>query len=412
MWKNEVMNTLTLSHLQEHLTALPSWEQHFDTLAHRIGKHFTRSDARQQARNYLQGLLSPVQRKNGWQLAEYLGHHNPYRVQHLLDRAVWDAEAVRDDLTRYIVENLADPAGVLVVDESGFLKKGDKSVGVQRQYSGTAGRVENAQVGVFLAYATQKGHTFLDRALYLPQDWAHDPARREQAKVPEEVSFATKPYLAQQMLARALEAGVPAAFVTADSVYGSDFKLRAFLEARPQAYVLAVACDEKLSWEQGRIRAQTLAARLPASRWQTMSAGEGAQGPRLYDWASLRLDAPQQAGFCRWLLVRRSLSEPTEMAYYLVFAPTATPLATMVAVAGTRWSIEVGLEAAKGEVGLDEYEVRSFHGWYRHMTLSLLAHAFLSVMRAEQIAPTPKRGRTAPGNCLREFKQSRGLCCP
>jgi SRSO17 transposase len=406
------MNTLTLSHLHAQLPALPCWEQHFDTLAHRIGKHFTRSDARQQARHYLQGLLSPVQRKNGWQLAEYLGHSNPYRVQHLLDRAVWDAEAVRDDLLRYVVEHLGDPGGVLIIDETGFLKKGDKSVGVQRQYSGTAGRVENCQVGVFLAYATQKGHTFLDRALYLPQDWAHDPARREQAKVPEEVSFATKPYLAQQMLAGAFAAGVPCAWVTGDSVYGSDRKLRAFLEARKQAYVLAVACDEKLAWEQGRIRAKTLAQRLPASRWQTLSAGEGEKGPRLYDWACLLLDAPEQTGFCRWLLVRKSLSEPSERAYYVVFASADTPLATMVAVAGTRWSIEVGLEAAKGEVGLDEYEVRSFHGWYRHITLSLLAHAFLAVMRAKQIEPDAKGGKTAPGNCLRHFKQSRGLCCP
>jgi len=411
MWKNRVMNTLTLSHLQEQLAALPVWEQHFDILTHRIGRHFSRRDARQQAHNYLQGLLSPVQRKNGWQLAEYLGHHNPYRVQHLLDRAVWDAEALRDDLVRYVVENLADPGGVLIIDESGFLKKGDKSVGVKRQYSGTAGRVENCQVGVFLAYATPKGHTFLDRALYLPEEWVHDPARREQAKVPEEVSFATKPQLAKQMLVRAWEAGVPAALVTGDSVYGSDLKLRTWLEGRPQAYVLGVACDEKLGWEQGRIRAQTLAQRLPASGWQTLSAGEGAKGLRLYDWACLLLDAPEQAGFCRWLLVRRSLSEPTERAYYLVFAPADTPLTTMVAVAGTRWSIEVGLEAAKGEVGLDEYEVRSFHGWYRHITLSLLAHAFLAVMRAEQIEPTAKGGRTAPGNCLRKFKQSRGLYC-
>jgi SRSO17 transposase len=405
------MTTLTLSHLQEHLPVLPTWEPHFDILTHRIGKHFTRSDARQQAKNYLQGLLSPVERKNGWQLAEYLGHANPYRVQHLLDRAVWDAEAVRADLVRYVVENLGDPGGVLIIDESGFLKKGDKSVGVKRQYSGTAGRVENCQVGVFLAYATPTGHTFLDRALYLPEEWANDPVRREQAKVPDAVCFATKPHLAQQMLSRAFAAGVPAAWVSGDSVYGSDLKLRAFLEARQHAYVLAIACDEKLGWEQGRIRAQTLAERLPASRWQTLSAGAGEKGPRLYDWACLGLDAPEQAGFCRWLLARKSLSDPNERAYYLVFAPADTTLPTMVAVAGTRWSIEVGLEAAKGEVGLDEYEVRSFHGWYRHITLSLVAHAFLSVMRQKQIAPEAKGGRTTPGNCLRIFKQSRGLCC-
>jgi SRSO17 transposase len=325
---------------------------------------------------------------------------------------VWDAEALRDDLTRYVVENLGEAGGVLIIDETGFLKKGDKSVGVKRQYSGTAGGVENCQVGVFLAYATQKGHTFLDRALYLPEEWADDAARREIAKVPEEIAFATKPYLAQQMLARAFAAGVPAAWVTADSVYGGDLSLRAFLEERRQAYVLALACDERLDWEQGRIRAQTLADRLPASRWQTLSAGAGEKGPRLYDWACLLLDAPKQAGFGRWLLVRRSLSDPSERAYYLVFAPAETPLQTKVKVAGTRWCIEVGLEAAKGEVGLDAYEVRSFHGWYRHITLSLLAHAFLSVMRAQQSEPTTKGGKTIPRNSLREFKQSRGLGCP
>lgn len=406
------MNTLTLSHLHEQLPALPSWEPHFDALAQRLGTHFTRSDARQQAKNYLQGLRSPVERKNGWQLAECLGHQNPYRIQHLLDRAVWDADALRDDLTRYVVANLGEAEGVLIIDETGFLKKGDKSVGVKRQYCGTAGRVENCQVGVFLCYATKKGHTFLDRALYLPEEWAQDAARREQAKVLEEIAFATKPQLAQQMLSRAFAAGVPATWVTGDSVYGGDLNLRAFLEEKRHAYVLAVACDERVDWEQGRIRVQTLANRLPASRWQTLSAGEGEKGPRFYHWACLRLDAPEQAGFCRWLLVRQSLSDPSERAYYIVFAPADTTLPSMVRTAGTRWCIEVGLEAAKGEVGLDEYEVRSFHGWYRHITLSLLAHAFLAVMRAQQIEPAVKGGRTAPRNCLRTFKRSRGLCCP
>ena len=429
------MTTLTLSNLHQHLFSLPAWEQHLDTLADCIGPRFTRKETREQARAYLEGLLSGVERKNGWQLAEQLGHTNPYRVQHLLDRAVWKADLVRDELCAYVTTHLGQADGVLIVDESGFLKKGDKSVGVKRQYSGTAGRVENCQVGVFLAYATRKGHTFLDRELYLPQEWADDAPRRKAAHVPKSVHFATKPELAQAMLTRALDAGVPCAWVTGDSVYGSSHALRECLQTRRQAYVLAVANDERLSWEQGRIRALTLARRLPASSWQTLSCGEGAKGPRVYEWAWLPLDAPTQEGFAHWLLVRRSLSDPTELAYYLVFAPAATALATVAQVAGTRWSIEAGFESAKGEVGLDHYEVRSWHGWYRHMTLALVAHALLSVIRhdtQEQLterlqsrAQQPdrqqilsveeaeaKRGRFLPRNSLRNFKQQRGLYCP
>ena len=353
-------------------------------------------------------------------------------LNRLLDRAVWKADLVRDDLRAYVVQHLGADDGVLIVDESGFLKKGDKSVGVKRQYSGTAGRVENCQVGVFLAYATRKGHTFLDRELYLPQEWADDAKRRKAAHVPKSVEFATKPELAQTMLERALDAGVPCAWVTGDSVYGSSQALRECLQTRRQAYVLAVANDERLSWEQGRIRALTLAKRLPVSAWQTLSCGEGAKGPRVYEWVWLALDAPTQEGFAHWLLVRRSLSDPTELAYYLVFAPAHTALATLASVAGTRWSIEVGFESAKGEVGLDHYEVRSWHGWYRHMTLALLAHALLSVIRhqtqeqltvrlqaqAQETSPPSateaegKGGRQIPRKSLRNFKQQRGLCCP
>lgn len=411
MWKNLVMNPLTLSGLAQQLVPFPTWEPHLDNLTQRIATRFARTEVREQARDYLIGLLSPVERKNGWQLAEHLGHQNPYRVQHLLDRAVWDDAKVREDLRSYVVETLADPEGVLVIDESGFLKKGEKSVGVKRQYCGTAGRVENSQVGVFLGYATKKGHTLLDTQLYLPKEWANDPKRRQQAKVPKSVGFATKPQLAQQMLTRALDAGVPTAYVTGDSVYGDDASLRQCLKKRGQAYVLAIQCDLRLLWEGGQIRAQTLAKRFAPASWQTLSAGEGSKGARLFAWAYLPLDAPEQAGFEQGLLVRRSLSDPTDLAYYLVFAPLNTALATLVQVAGTRWTIEVELESAKGEVGLDEYEVRSWHGWYRHMTLCLLAHALLVVLRHQSLQPEGKGGTKLPRNSLRKFKQSRGLCC-
>ena len=412
MWNNGVMNTLALSHLAEQLVAVPDWQQQFDLITQRIGKFFARPETREQARNYLHGLLSPVERKNGWQLAEHLGQANPYRLQHLLDGAVWEADAVRDELLRYVVENLGDLEGVLIVDESGILKKGDQSVGVKGQYCGTAGRVENCQVGVFLGYASPKGHTLIDRELYLPQEWADDAARRKKAKVPQDVEFATKPELAKKMLLRALEAGVCAQWVTGDCVYGGDRALRACLQTRRQAYVLAVASDQRLRWQEGAIRAQTLAKRMADARWQTLSCGEGAKGPRLYDWAALPLDAPEQEGFAHWLLVRRSLWDPSELAYYLAFADPSTPLSTLVRVAGTRWTIEIGFESAKGEVGLDQYEVRSWHGWYRHMTLCLLAQALLSVLR-QQSQQTPVKGGTDfPRNSLRHFKQSRGLCCP
>jgi len=404
--------TLALPELQRQLDPLPPWRGPFQEVCRRLTKHFGRIETKQLALDYLQGLLSPVERKNGWQLAEHLGQVNPYRLQHLLDRAVWDADAVRDELRHYVVEHLGSAAGVLVVDETGFLKKGTHSVGVKRQYAGTAGRVENCQIGVFLTYATPQGHTFLDRALYLPQEWADDPERRKQACVPEEIGFATKPQLAQAMLTRALDAGVPAAWVTAESVYGDDPALRAFLEARGQASVMAIASDQPLPLWEGGIRALTLASRLPASAWQTLSAGEGTKGPRRYDWAYQGLDAPDKSGWSRGLLVRRSLADPSELAYYHVFAPENTPLWRLVTVAGTRWTVECCFESAKGEVGLDHYEVRRWQGWYRHITLSLWAHAFLTVLRAQLLEWEVQKGGTTAPSSLKEFKHSRGLPVP
>jgi SRSO17 transposase len=406
------MTHLTLANLSEQLIPLLSWKQQLDTLLQRLNPLLPRKQVRQQAKEYVQGLLSPVERKNGWQLAEHLGHSNPYRVQHLLDRAIWDAERVRDDLYALVIEHLGDPDGVAVLDESGFLKKGVHSVGVARQYSGTAGRVENCQVGVFLGNASVRGHLLVDRELYLPQEWAEDRARRDKVQVPETVEFATKPALAWRMLQRAYATGLPIGFVAGDTVYGRDPLLRKKLQERGQAYVLAIDYDARLLWEQGRIRAQTLTQRLPASAWQTLSCGAGSKGERFYDWACLSLDAPEQAGFGLWLLVRRSLSDPTQLAYYQVFAPLGTSLMRMVRVAGTRWTIEMGFESAKGEVGLDEYEVRSWHGWYRHMSLALWAQAILTLLKKEA-TPTPEKGGTCPPqHSLWAFKQSRELWCP
>lgn len=366
------------------------WEQELDRLHVQIAPRFRRAEPRRRARAYLQALLSSCKRKNGWQLAELLGETTPDGVPRLLNAADWDAEAVRDDLRTYGVDHLGDPHAVLVIDETGFLKKGTKSVGVKRQYSGTAGRIENCQIGVFLCYASQPGAAFIDRALYLPKEWARDPARRAEATVPEAVPFATKPALATEMVLRALDAGVPCGWVTGDSIYGGDRTLRVSLEQREQPFVLAVPANEPL-WRDGPqyLEARVIAADLPPDAWQRLSAGEGAKGPRWYDWAwqplwRLQLSAEERAQG-HWLLIRRSMDDPTEVAYYVVFAPrTTTTLETVVRVAGMRWQIEVAFEAAKQECGLDDYEVRKWDAWYRHITLALLAHAFLTVMRVQE----------------------------
>lgn len=393
------------------------WAAELGGLVQQMGRHFGRREIRQRAATYLAGLLSPIERKNGWQLAEQAGEATPYGMQHLLGRAQWDADRVRDDLQAYVRAHLADPEGVLVVDETSFLKKGTRSVGVGVQYSGVTGKLENCQVGVFLAYASPKGHTFLDRALYLPRDWAEDAARRAAVGVPEAIGFATKPQLAQTLIERALDAGIPARWVTGDEVYGNDGRLRRALEERTQRYVLTVSAQAAVwvGWEQARVK--DLIAALPATAWQRLSAGDGAKGPRLYDWARMPVNSLSSPDWERWLLARRSLTDPDDprsSAYFLAFAPAETTLADLVRVAGVRWSIETGFEAAKGEVGLDQYEVRSWHGWYRHVTFALLAHAYLTVVRAEgQEAETKKGGlpRTLPTR-FRAFRLTRGLSCP
>src|SRR5215472_16129064 len=371
------------------------WRAGLDDLHARIAPRFHRSEARERAKRYLAGLLDRVERKNGWQLAEHLGESGPQGMQRLLNAADWDADAVRDDLQTYVIEQLGAADGVLIVDETGFVKKGAKSVGVQRQYSGTAGRIENCQIGVFLVYASTKGRTFLDRELYLPQAWTQDKPRCQQAGVPDTVGFATKPMLARHMIARALAAGVPARWVTADSVYGNDGKLRGWLEAQHLAHVLGVSGNHYvwIDWQQRPVA--VVAQQVPRQAWQRLSAGSGSKGPRWFEWAALRLPGAE-GGWQRWLLLRRRVNKPTELAYYRVFAPAPTSLAAMVKVAGTRWAVEECFETAKGEVGLDQYEVRSWSGWYRHITLTLFAHAYLTVVRAQTQVPQPRKKKTPP----------------
>jgi SRSO17 transposase len=369
------------------------WAHTWTGFVERLGRHFTRAEARAHVGAYLKGLLSPVERKNSWQLAETIGDPTPYALQHLLGRATWNADAVRDDLRAYVVEHLGDPRGILALDETGFLKKGECSVGVQRQYSGTAGRIENCQIGVFLTYATARGRTFLDRALYLPESWIQDRARCKRAHVPEDVTFATKPQLALQMLQRSLDAGVPAAWVVADEVYGNDTRLRRWLEERRQPFVLAVSCQHRLWRDFRQVEVRELVTEVPCDGWRRLSAGDGAKGPRWYDWAYARFRGGGPRGWQHGILFRRSISNPEEIAYYSVFAPSKIALTEIVRAAGSRWSIEECFESAKGEVGLDHYEVRSWTGWHRHITLALWAHAFLTVQRAASDVPAGEKIR-------------------
>ncbi|KOX31961.1 transposase [Saccharothrix sp. NRRL B-16348] len=363
-----------------------------DELFGRVAGRFLRAEPRRRARAYVRGLLAPIAGKNGWTLAEVAGEATPDGMQRLLNAATWDVDGVRDDARDYAVEHLADGEGVLVVDETGFLKKGDKSAGVQRQYSGTAGRIENCQLGVFLAYTTSKGRTLIDRELYLPKSWDADRERCREAAVPDTVEFATKPVLARAMLARALDAGVPARWVTADEAYGGDSKFRAWLEDRRIGYVVAVPSSQTIPATAGATRADFLTADAPPAAWKRRSCGQGAKGQRLFDWAVASLpvyDDTTPPGWRRWLLIRRSLTPNRrgeyELAYYLCCAPTGTTDDDLIRVAGARWAVEDCFQTAKTEVGLDQYQVRRYDAWYRHITLAMLAHTYLAVTAA--IAP-------------------------
>ncbi len=359
------------------------WVQELFHLHARIAPRFARPEPRRRALSYLQGLLSDTSRKNGWQLAEHAREARPDGMQRLLASAVWDTDGVRDDLRAYALEQLGNESPILVIDETSFPKRGHKSAGVAMQYCGSTGQVENCQVGVFLSYVTAKGHTLIDRELYLPLDWIEDRDRCQAAGIPESVRFQTKPELARRMLARVWDAQVPIAWVVADTVYGSNLDLRTWLEDHGYPYVLAVACNEPVGiLTPDGVRRRVEAAQvetflLQAHDWQRLSMSEGTKGPRLFDWAAVPMLHRWEDDGRHWVLIRRSLTDPNEKAYYFVFAPQATTLPEMIAAIGARWHIEEEFENAK-DMGLDHYEVRCFIGWYRHITLVLLALAFLT----------------------------------
>jgi SRSO17 transposase len=393
------------------------WEERLETLLARMAPCFRNALGRQRLALYVRGLLGNVPRKNGWQLAEEAGEATPYAMQQFIYRGGWDLNGLRRETRGFVAEHLGDTDGVLVGDETGFLKKGTHSVGVQRQYSGTAGRVENCQVGVFLGYVSPRGRALLDAELYLPVSWTKDRERCDKAGVPASTGFQTKPALFRSMLKRALDEGIQASWATADSVYGDNPQTRTWLERQRLAYVLGTSLNDARVPINLRMRSlKAVVSELTAEDWQRLSAGEGSQGPRWYDWQVVELSTFPHRDWRRGVLVRRSLNDPTKLAVYRCFYPVGTSLSKLVQVAGCRWTIETDIEEAKGEVGLDHYEVRSWDGWHRHISLAVLAHAFLAVTKAlgEVADMTAVKGgpMDRPTATMAAFRASRGLLCP
>jgi SRSO17 transposase len=353
----------------------------------------------------MQGIISSIQRKNGWQLAEHAGEARPDGMQRLLNSAVWDADLVRDDLRTYILEHLGDPQAILVIDETSFRKRGKKSAGVSKQHCGTTGQLENCQVGVFLAYVSAKGYTLVDRELYLPMRWIADRKRCQEAGIPVEVRFQTKCEQAQQMIERLWQARIPFAWVVADTVYGGNGDLRIWLEAHQYFYGLAVACDEPVGIQtaSGRQRmtvAQAEALSFHVDDWQRISMSEGTKGPRQFDWAMMPMLHQWDDDGQHFLLIRRCLDDPSEKTYYFVFAPLGTTLAEMVQAIGQRWKIEECFETGK-EMGLEDYEVRCWTAWYRHVTLVMIVQACLAGICAAacRLTTEPTMAEGTPLTC-------------
>jgi SRSO17 transposase len=358
----------------------------------RIAPRFARYEPLRHASELMLGMVSGLDRKNCWTIAEHRGDATPDGLQHLLSRARWDADAVRDDLRDYVIDAFGDARAILVLDETGDVKKGVHSVGVQRQYTGTAGRIENAQVAVYLTYAAPRGHALIDRALYLPRSWAEDPHRCDYAGIPSDKQcFATKPALATTLITRAVQAKVPATWVAGDEVYGADPKLRAAIRGHGLGYVLAVAANRRVPTQAGPIRVDRLPAQLPKRAWQKHSAGAGSHGQRYYSWAWIALLAEDDTDTGHHHLLIRRNDATGELAYLRCYCPRPVTLHALVAAAGQRWRIEESFQAAKGLIGIDQHQVRRWTSWHRWTTLAMLAHAFLAVATATErdVQPTP-----------------------
>jgi len=389
-------------------TTLELWASSLRDVKARIRPLFTQERVAASAGLFLDGLLGDERRKTGWMRAEAAGDSGPWRQQAILGRSRWDADALRDIVRDYVVEHLADDDAVLVIDETGFLKQGKASCGVGRQYTGSAGKITNCQIGVFAAYVSRHGHAFIDRALYLPKAWTEDPARMKAAHVPDDTGFATKPAIAVKMIERAVAADVPFGWVAADSVYGIG-AVEMALRRAGKGYVLGVSAAHQFgSWGRKPAVAGTaeqIAQALPPTAWQRLSAGEGSKGARLYDWAYCELADLEAAEYnekrtglwTRGLLIRRTIADG-DMAYFSTWCPAGTSLDKLVRVEGHRWAIEDSFETAKNELGLDHNETRSWHGWHRHVSLVMLAFAMMAAIRHHaNTMPPPKRSLAAQG---------------
>lgn len=382
-------------------TTLELWASSLRDVKARIRPLFTQDRVAANAGLFLDGLLGNESRKTGWMRAEAAGDPGPWRQQAILGRGTWDADALRGVVRDYVVEHLADDHAVLVLDETGFLKQGKASCGVSRQYTGSAGKITNCQIGVFAAYVSCHGHAFIDRALYLPKSWVDDPGRLKAAHVPGEIGFATKPRLAARMIERAMAASVPFAWVAADTVYGVS-EIERVLRRAGKGYVLGVSGDHIFrSWDRPRSvggAASAIAAALQPSDWQRLSAGAGTKGPRLHDWCYFELadleaeefNAENHGLWTRGLLIRRRIADG-DLAFFTTWCPAGTAIEILVAVEGHRWAIEDSFETAKNELGLDHNETRSWHGWHRHVSLVMLAFAMMAVIRRQANATTLKK---------------------
>ena len=385
------------------------YENEFNKLRSRLDKLFANELGVANMEKYLRGLLGNAERKNGWQMAEYLGENTPYSIQQFMYRGVFSADEVRNETRLYVSEAIGEENGVLVPDETGFLKQGVKSCGVQRQYSGTAGKVENCQIGVFLSYASSKGHSPLDRRLYIPKEWLDDRERCKEAGVPETVEFQTKPQMALEMIQEATVAGVPYRWVTGDCVYGDNRDIRSWLENNNKCYVVHISAKEYVETFDGYISVGSILKTLPQEGWFEASCGDGSKGTRAYDWLTYEIKTGAISGYKRSMLIRRSKSSPDELQAYMAFAPVDTPAQKLVEIAGTRWTVETCFAESKGEVGLDQYEVRSYDGWYKHITFACAALALLTVVSSLSLDGKPMQEHNPATSSLEDFKKKRNL---
>lgn len=405
MKENEIKNNLSTKTMTTFI------KQELDILKKLFDSHYSRSETKDSAFAYLRGLISLTERKNSWQLSEEVGYQNPYAFQYLLGRALWDENNLRDELRCYTVDHLGTSEGVLSIDETGFLKKGNKSAGVGRQYSGTAGRIENSQIGVFLSYATAKGRALIDRELYVPKEWFEDETRCRAAGIPESVKFKTKPELAKEMLKRTFANDVKPAWVVGDEVYGC-YALRAWLEEKKQPYVLAVASNYPVCIGIRQHKVRDVLTTMDELSWEKISAGKGTKGDRYYQWCRIKINSVSPNGWSRWLMIRCNMKNSDDVAFYIAFSPDEKTLGNMAKAAGSRWTIEECFEMAKGEVGLDHYEVRSWTGWYRHITLSLFALSYLVKLRTklnQNESEFIEKKRPRRRSSMHVFLQTRGL---